>query len=311
MTPHRSAGTLAVIGAVIVFSSSSSIVKWADTSGPVVAFWRMLGAVAMWWIVIVVRRAATGRPPPSRQVWRAVLPAGLCFGFNISIFFTAVTRTSIAHAEFIPSLSPLLLVPAGALLFGERPDRRALPWGAVSILGLAIVLSSGGGGEASLGGDLLVLVAVLTWVAYLLLARRARATADVVDFMATMMPIGVLTAGPVAALIAIDELWPLSAKGWIAAGLLTVLTGMVSHGLIAFAQREVDVGTISILQVGQPALAVGWAFLILGEEITVRQVPGMVLVIAGLVVFVRTSQRRSRAGSVVADTRGELAGTAG
>ena len=58
--------------------------------------------------------------------------------------------------------------------------------------------------------------------------------------MATMMPLGVLTATPVALLIAGKDMWPLSAKAWIAACLLGVLTGMVGHGLIAFAQREVD-----------------------------------------------------------------------
>ena len=103
------------------------------------------------------------------------------------------------------------------MLFHERPDSRALPWGLVSLAGLAIVLFLGGTqGGASVGGDLLVLCVVGTWIVYLLSARRARATVDVVDFMATMMPIGVLTAAPVALIVAGDEMWPMTAKGWIA-----------------------------------------------------------------------------------------------
>ena len=147
-----SPGLVAMLLAVLVFSSSSSIVKWAETPGAVVAFWRMVIAVILWWIVIVVRRVSTGRPAPSLETWRRVLPAGLLFGLNITIFFTAINNTSIAHAEFITALSPLALVPLGALLFHEKPDGRALMWAGLTLVGLAMVLFLGGAeGGATVG----------------------------------------------------------------------------------------------------------------------------------------------------------------
>jgi drug/metabolite transporter (DMT)-like permease len=302
-------GIACVLGAVLAFSSSSSIVKWADAPGSVVAFWRMIGAVVLWWLVIAGRRVLTGRPMPSAATWRRVLPAGLFFGLNITLFFTAINHTSIAHAEFIASLSPLLLVPAGAFFFDERPNLRALAWGSLSILGLAMVLGFGGSqGGASIGGDLLILLVVCTWVGYLLTSRRARATVDVVDFMSTVMPIGMLTAVPLAVLLDGDELWPLGTKAWVAVALLSVLTGMLAHGLIVAAQRDVDVGTIGMLQVSQPALAVAWSYVLLGEEIRLAQVPGMILVLVGLAAFTFVSQRTGR---VVADQHGELTGSVG
>jgi drug/metabolite transporter (DMT)-like permease len=289
-SPDRTVlGIACVLGAVLAFSSSSSIVKWADAPGSVIAFWRMVGAVVLWWIVIAGRRVVTGRPPPSATTWRRVVPAGLFFGLNITLFFTALNHTSIAHAEFIAALTPLFLVPAGALFFGEQPNLRALAWGSLSIVGLAIVIGFGGNqGGASIGGDLLVLLVVGTWVGYLLTSRRARATVNVVDFMSTVMPIGLITAGPLALLLDGDELWPLGSKAWAAIVLLSVLTGMVAHGLIAEAQGDVDVGTIGMLQVSQPALAVAWGYILLGEEIRLAQVPGMVLVLIGLAAFTFT-----------------------
>jgi drug/metabolite transporter (DMT)-like permease len=304
-------GIACVLGAVLTFSSSSSVVKWADAPGSVIAFWRMIGAVILWWVVIAGRRVITGRPAPSLATWRRVLPAGLFFGLNITLFFTAINHTSIAHAEFIAALSPLFLVPAGAVFFGERPNPRALAWGSVSVVGLAIVLGFGGNqGGASISGDALVLLVVGTWVGYLLTSRRARANVDIVDFMSTVMPIGLLTAGPLALLLDGDELWPLSADSWFAVALLSVLTGMLAHGLIVAAQRDVEVATIGILQVSQPALAVAWSYILLGEEIRFAQVPGMVLVIVGLAAFTLVSQRGSRA-RVIADQHGELTGSVG
>jgi hypothetical protein len=56
-----------------------------------------------------------------------------------------------------------------------------------------------------------------------------------------------------------------SIRGWVAIVLLLFLTGLGAHGFIVYAQRHVPVATIGILQVAQPALAVVWAFVILGE----------------------------------------------
>ena len=289
-----SVGIAAMVTAVLVFSISSTLVKWSGATGSVVAFWRMLLSVVLWWVVVVVRRLRTGHPFPPARTWRLVAPAGLCFGINITLFFTAIGRTSIAHAEFITALSPLLLVPIGAVLFHERPDPRALPWGIVSMVGLAIVLFMGGSSSgASVVGDLLVVLVVFFWIGYLITGRRARTTVDVVDFMATMMPVALLTAAPMAFAISGGDVWPLSAKGWLTAAILAVMTGMLGHGLIAFAQREVDIATIGIIQVGQPAIAVGWSVLILGEVVRPAQIPGMILVLVGLAMFTIVSQRRN------------------
>ena len=126
----RPLGIAVVVVAVLSFSISSSIIKWSESTGSVLAFWRMIGAVLGWWIVVMIARARSGRPLPSKETWKVVLTPALFFGLNIAIFFTAITRTSIAHAEFITTLTPLVLLPAGALFFGERPNWRALRFGA-------------------------------------------------------------------------------------------------------------------------------------------------------------------------------------
>jgi drug/metabolite transporter (DMT)-like permease len=289
----RTLGLLAVVGAALCFSVSSSIVKWGQTTGSVIAFWRMVGAIAAWWLVLGVQHVRVGERVPDRATWLKVLPSGLLFGCNLAIFFTAVTKTSIAHAEFIGALTPLLLLPAGALLFHEHPNWRALSWGLLSIVGVLIVLAFGPDtGVATLSGDLLVVAAVCSWAGYLLFTKRVRGGISVVAFMACVMPIGLLTAGPIAIVTAGDEIWPLSTRGWVTVVLLTLITGIAAHGLVVFAQHSVPVATIGIIQSGQPALAVVWAWLILGEQIRLAQVPGMVLVVVGLALFTVVSQRR-------------------
>ena len=289
----RSLGLLAMTVAVVSFSTSSALIKWSESTGAVIAFWRMIGAVIGWWLVIAFTRVRTGRPAPTASTWRLALAPGLAFGANIALFFTAINKTSIAHAEFITALTPLVLLPAGAFFFAERPNWNALRWGLISIVGVSLVLFFGPAqGASSLSGDLLMIGVISLWTTYLLTSKRARAAGvGTLDFMACMMPIGVLTAGPIAAIIAGSGVFGLTAKGWLVVAILTLLTGMLSHGCIVFAQQHLPVATISIMQTAQPALAVFFAFLILGEEVRPPQVVGMVLVIIGLALFTLASSR--------------------
>ena len=58
-----------------------------------------------------------------------------------------------------------------------------------------------------------------------------------------------------------------------------------------FAQKSIQIGTIGIAQVAQPALAVVWSFLILGEVVNNRQVAGIAIVMGGLLAFTVLHQR--------------------
>jgi drug/metabolite transporter (DMT)-like permease len=292
--PRRSQtiGTLAVVGAVACFALSFSIVKWPRVPGSVIAWWRLLGSAVLWWILLVARRVRQGTPLPDRATIALVAPAALAFGLNISLIFLGVTRTSVAHSEFIAAMGALLLIPAGALFFGEHPNWRALRWGAVCLVGLIVVLAnSPAGGEAAWEGDLIVVVAALAFCGYQLLSKRIRQRhVPPWDFMAVAMTGALITATPVAVATGGSEMWPLSAKAVTAIVLLTLMTGMLAHALLYYAQRHVPLSTIGIVQAGQPAQSAAWAWLLLGEAITAWQVPGMLLVTLGLALVVWSSR---------------------
>lgn len=294
-------GIIAIVAAIVSFALSTPIVKWAGEPGVVIAFWRMWFALVLWWVVMLAMR----RPFPDARTWKLVAPAGLFFGLNISTLFTAVTRTSIAHLEFIASLTPLVAVPASALIFKERPDFAPLKFGLISLVGVALVLFFGPtGGAASLGGDLLVALVVVIWTCYLMFTKRARAHGvDTVTFMACMVPTGLITTVPMAILLEGDQIFSLKFRGWWVAALLAVLTGMVAHGCIAFAQQHLPIQTITVMQTAQPALAVLFAFFLLSEEVRWPQMIGMALVTVGITLFTRASQRRAAVatGTAIAD----------
>jgi drug/metabolite transporter (DMT)-like permease len=116
---------------------------------------------------------------------------------------------------------------------------------------------------------------------------------DVATFMATISPIAAVAVLPLA--IADGEMFEMSGKGWAYTLVLMFLTGVAAHGLLVFAQRTIQIGTIGIAQVAQPALAVVWSFLLLDERVRPSQVVGIAVVMGGLVGFLVLNDRGSRA----------------
>jgi drug/metabolite transporter (DMT)-like permease len=86
----------------------------------------------------------------------------------------------------------------------------------------------------------------------------------------------------------------MSATGWIFTAILTLTSGIAAQGLLVYAQKTIQIGTIGISQQLQPALAVVWSYLLLGEVINGRQALGIAIVVAGLTAFVVVHQRAGR-----------------
>jgi drug/metabolite transporter (DMT)-like permease len=282
-------GAFAVVGVVIGFSLSSTLVKRAETPGVLIAFWRLTVAS----VAFNAYLWTTGRRVTMRHVRQAILP-GVFFGLNLAIFFAGATHNSVANAALIGSMAPLFIVPIGAKLFREFNDPRALVFALVAFAGVALVLfSAPTNGDASLEGNVYGFMAMLLLVAYVVSTRHFRREMDVVTFMATICPVAAIAVLPIA--LADGDGLGMTSRGWTYMLILTFLSGVAANGLLVYAQKTIQIGTIAIAQLVQPALAVVWSFLLLSETLRLGQVIGLAVGIAGLAAFVVLSQRWEQA----------------
>src|SRR4051812_22938655 len=264
----KTLGALAVVGVVLTFSLSSTLVKRAESPGVLLAFWRMVTMSIVWNAYLWM----TGRRVTIRDVRQAVVP-GVFIGLNLAIFYAGATNNSVANAALIGSLSPFFIVPIGARLFREHVNPRALLFALLAFGGVALVLfSASPTGDASLRGNVFGLVAVLLWTAYIVSTRHFRGDMDVATFMATISPIAAVallgappsppprhfrgdmdvatfmaTISPIAAVavlpiaIADGDVFGLSGKGWSYMLVLALLTGVAAHGLNVYAQKAIPI----------------------------------------------------------------------
>src|SRR3954454_4846140 len=286
----KTLGVLAVLGLVVAFSLSSTLAKRAETPGVLVAFWRLAVVSVAWNLVLW----STGRRVALRDV-RAVWIPAIFFGLNLAVFFAGATHNSVANAALIGSCAPFLIVPVGAWLFREYISPRALVFALLAFVGVAFVLlSASPGGDASLLGNVLGVLAMLLLVAYVASTRYFRREMDVTTFMATICPIATLAVLPVA--VVHGGVFSMSGTGWTYMLILAFTSGITAQGLLVYAQSSIQIGTIGIAQIAQPALAVVWAFLLLGEVLNARQMVGITIVMCGLLAFTVLNQRGGRRG---------------
>jgi len=117
---------------------------------------------------------------------------------------------------------------------------------------------------------------------------------DVTTFMATICPIATLAVFPIA--LANGGGLGMSGTGWTFMLLLSFTSGITAQGLLVYAQKTIQIGTIAISQIVQPALAVVWSYLLLSEVINNRQALGIATVMGGLLGFTLLNQRGGRPG---------------
>ncbi|MFZ4720041.1 MAG: DMT family transporter [Ilumatobacteraceae bacterium] len=274
--------------AILSFSAGSTLVKLAHTPGVAIAFWRMLLCAVIW---LGILRATEHRWLRWDDI-RAALVPGIAFGLNITFFFTGVTKTTVASAEFTGALTPMIVVPLGAVLFKERMRLGALLYGLISLVGLALVLfNAPPNGEFSWGGVAWIACATCLWATYLLTSRRLRQGRSVAAIMAAITPIASVVILPLGLFVFPGSLTQITWRSVVFIVILAVLTGTMAHGLMVFAQSHVPIGVISISQVSQPALAVLWSVLFLGSTVVGVQIVGMALVIIGLAMVTLQTQR--------------------
>lgn len=283
----RTLGALAVAITITVFSFASTLVKRADTPAELVAFWRMVITALVWNGLAMM----LGKRPSWRNIRLAAVP-GIFFGLDIAFFYLGATHNSVANAEMISAMTPFIVVPLGAKFFGERLNSRALVFALFAIGGVAMVLfAAPANGDASLRGSIFGVLALACWAGYISGTRHVRGEMDVASYMAAMTPVATIAVLPLAVLH--GDMLSITAHGWRYTVMLTLMTGVLAHGLMVFAQSTIPIGTIGIAQIAQPALAALWSFLLLGETLHGWQVIGMALVLVGLLGFVLLNQRRN------------------
>ena len=279
----RSLGLLAVLGATAFWSFGGVLGKASGVGGVVLSFWRMWVATAVLVMIgLVLKRW------PSRADFRRAAPLGVLFGLNICAFFTALQYVSVAVALIIGALTPVVALPIAVLFMGERLTTVKVVCAITAVSGVVVAVLAAPTADdqaANLAvGYVWAVISLLIWVAYLLLAKRAREGIETFRFMLVMSVVGAITVSMVIPFVdqPIDSL---DRSGWVWVVLLALGPGIAGHGLLTWAHPRVDASVSSLLIQAEPVGATIAAWVFLGEKVSLLQALAMLVVLAALGVL--------------------------
>jgi DME family drug/metabolite transporter len=242
--------------------------------------------IAIGAVLLVAIAIASGRFQLGGADRRLVLLSGLCVAAYQATFFAAVDDTGVAVGTVVAIGSAPVFTGLMARAFtGERLSRR---WAAATALGCAgvvtLVLGGGSGGEVSLPGVGLALLAGAGYGGYAVAGKKLMdqgATPEAL--MASVFSIGAAVLVPLLAIVPTGELT--SGQGIALALYLGALPTAAAYTLFARGLKRIGAGEMATLTLGEPVTAAALGFVVLGERPGVAAIVGAALVLAGLALL--------------------------
>jgi drug/metabolite transporter (DMT)-like permease len=245
-------------------------------------------------VPLVLALLAVRRPPVPRggRQWVSVMVVAFSSFIAFPVLFSmGQIRTSAAHGGLILAMLPVTTGIFAAVAERRLPTRLWVVGAAIAVAGEVALIGARGdltGGEASLRGDLLVLLSALSApVGYVTGARLARAMGTAAVTYWSIAVAGVLLL-PVAGVMAVGLDWRgVSAEAW--AGILYLAVGatVVCYLLWYWALNVGGVARVSTMQFFQPVVSVVLAVLILGEALTGPLVASAAVIVLGVALCQR------------------------
>lgn len=209
---------------------------------------------------------------------------------GVTIYFLfetwGIKLTSAASASMIVASVPVFTICAEYIIY--KSNISPIKWIGVlmSIVGVYFIIKRGQSGQnnpQALWGNLLMLGACLSWVAYILISKGLNARFSGLALTTYQSLFGALFLFPLALLE--YKLWrPISLIAWMNIIYLAVFCSAISYFLYIYSLSHLDSVVVSSYVNLIPLVsALGSAF-ILGEEITLQQLLGGAIVIAGVYI---------------------------
>lgn len=192
-----------------------------------------------------------------------------------------------AAAGVIIGASPAITAFLSSLVIGDVPFRAVAAGCAVSFVGVALVSGTGVGveGEQPLLGGLLIVLGLVSWALYTVGGRRSMERFSPLTVNWTTLLISILFQIPLlwtdqkAAVAGVGSV-PLS--GWLALAYLIVFATALGQQAWLYGVKGIGPSRAGVFVNLIPVSAVILSTLVLGERIGVKEVVGILLILAGV-----------------------------
>lgn len=275
--------------ALLLFGSNGIVASHILLASNEIVFFRTLIGSAFLLLLFVITKGRLQIPANKKHFFYLLL-SGAAMGACWLVLFEAYVQVGVGISTLIYYCGPVIVMALSPFIFSEKLS-------AVKIIGMIVVLSGmfliNGNAVSESGLTKGLLYAILSAVFYAVLVISSKKASSITGLENSMYQL--------AASFLTVFLFTLAKQGLhfgsISASLLPILIiGIVNTGVGCYLYfssiQKLPVGTVSICGYLEPLSAVIFSVILLGENLSLMQTLGGVLIIGGA-VFAESASRRS------------------
>jgi len=286
---------LMLLAVAMVWGTSYGVVKGA------LAFYPVLGLLALRFgltFVVLSPALRSLRHAGASAIAGAVCTGGLLLGIFLAETF-GISLTRASNAAFLISLCVVLTPLVEWVLLRRKPS--GAEWLAV-VLSLAGASLVSGGAFIPTAGDALILLAALLRALMVCVTRRVMRDSALAPLSVTAVQAGTVALGSLgAALVSAPQQWrplpTLAGHGtfWMSIGYLVLACTLFAFFAQNFAVKRSSPTRVALLMGSEPAFGALFAYVWLGEQLSVRGWFGGGLMVLASVLAIVPWQRSADA----------------
>lgn len=272
---------------VLIWAVNFSVIKAALAELPPLAFNALRYPLAA--LVVLVALWRQGNLPLPRPEHRLrIVALGVLANVVYQLFFIfGMDRTRAGNASLLLAGTPIMTALFSAWAGHERPSRRVWLGVCGAVLGMVLIVASGGGemgfGGETLSGDLIMIAASVAWSLYTVGARDMIAEYGPIPVTAWTLCIGslglVLLGLPTLVRLDWGAVAPAAWGAVVYAGALGIGLAYLIWNTAVHRIGNTRTATYSNLV---PAVALVVAWVALGEQPQALQIVGAAVIIGGI-----------------------------
>jgi drug/metabolite transporter (DMT)-like permease len=226
---------------------------------------------------------ARNAPPALLQHWPTrwlTLFAAAMFALDLLLFHVASIWTTVGNATLESNFAPVVIALAFWAISRVAPSGAYVTGLVAALVGASLMIGPNFHDPRALLGDVCGLTSALFYAAYQVSVQQARQRLATAPLMTAVTALAALLLWPFALLE--GRLWPTAVIGWVWLAGLALLVQIGGQVVIAYAVRRLHPALSSVGLLVQPAMAVVYAWVLLGQTLQGWQIVGAALVLVGI-----------------------------
>ena len=270
---------LALAAGILCIAWSAIFVRWTDIPGPASAFYRMLVPAL---VLLPTRFFDRDRTHVDGRTLAIIALGGLFFALDLALYNTSILKTTAANATLLGNNTPIVVGLLTWLIFRRKPHSSFWLGLVMALGGSLVILWADLGKHTQFGvGDLMALGAAACFAVYLLVTEKIREKIGTLTFLRLAMLSSTAALLIINLFLGVSLRVPQGRTLWavLGLGLISQLGGYLA---LTYALGHLPATVTSISLLSQGPLTALMAALLLGEPLTIPQMVGGTLVLAGV-----------------------------